>query len=427
MPAKHRFLNLFAVCLTILFVGGMVGFYGTYRFYQNHLSDAKYVTTLYETLKKGGTIKTAAPRSASLVRVETVREGEAQEFRTILGRLTEINRATVSSEVSGKLIEMSVEEGTPVKGGETLLARIDTVWNALSIEEVEAQIAALKARMEYESSELRRSQNLISSQAVSQSEFESTEATIQELKAQIDAQEAQLKDAQLKVERSNILAPFDGQVIERYVDVGAYVTAGTPVAEVISTGKIDARIYIPEMFIQRITIGQPIEIQVDPLQKTVTGTVERIVANASTASRTFPVRVRLDDLNGELKAGMSVRANIPVTDPFRSLLLPADAVLIRPDGNTVWLAMEKVEEGEKSLVAEPIPVEITAEMPEGIFAVSPLSQRGKEILAAGVSVVIEGAERLAPGMAVQIVESPYTLEPVPGLYDSGQQKKTGEL
>ena len=423
MPATTKYLNVFALSLTVLFLGGAIGFYSTYRFYNTRLTDEKYVEKLYADFQKSDAPEEKKETLATAVRAEPVKFGTAREYRTILGRLAEVNRATIASEVSGKLMKINVEEGTPVTAGMEL-AKIDTVWNDLAIQETKAQIAALKAKHDYETNELKRSQSLISSQAVSQSDLESTQATLEELRAQIDAQEALLKESEERVKRSIITAPFDGQVTQRFVDVGSYLTPGAALVEVISTGKIDAKIYIPENVIQRIKTGEKIDISVDPLAKSFTGTVELIISSAETASRTFPIRVRMEDQAGLLKAGMSVTAKIPTTDEFEALLLPSDAVLIRPDANTVWLAMSETETGEKvkGLVAEPVPVDILAEMPTGL-AVRPVTERGKQILKKDALAIVEGAERLSPGLALRLIESPYELKPIPGHYDSGQQRK----
>ena len=422
MLSLKKSLNVFACVLTALLVGGIIGFYGTNQFYKTNLQNEKYVTNLYETFQKANANAPKASAAAA-VRAVGIDYGQAQEFRTILGRLTELNRATVASEVSGRLLSISVEEGTPVKAGMEI-ARIDTVWNELSIKETTAQIAALKAKRDYETGELKRSKTLISSQAISQSDFESTESTIQELTAQIEAQEALLEEHRERVARSIITAPFDGVVVERFVDVGSYVTPGTAIAEVISTGDIDAKIYIPESVIQRIQTGERVEISVDALQQSFVGQVALIISSAETASRTFPIRVRMQDQDGLLKAGMSVTATIPTSEPFDAFLLPSDAVLRRPDACTVWLAMTEDEAGNKveGFVAEPVIVDILAEMPTGL-AVAPTSARGRKIFQKGVPAIIEGAERLSPGMAIRLIESPYKLEPIPGHYESGQQRK----
>ncbi|MDO4570817.1 MAG: efflux RND transporter periplasmic adaptor subunit [Planctomycetia bacterium] len=434
-------MQIFSIGLTALLCGSFLGFFGTNSFYKKNLADEKFVSQVYESFKKKDD---SAPqqRSAALVQVKTLEVGPAQEYRTILGRLIEINRSTVSCEVSGKIIEMCVEEGSPVEGyvwkdnrspaengkeerlpketppPKSVIARIDPIWNNIAVLEIQSNIAALEAKQRFQANELERSQALITTDAVSKSEFESNRAALEELHGQIAAQKALLSELRLRLKRSTIVAPYTGEVVQRYVDVGAYVTPGTPIAEVISTGQIDARVYIPEDFIQRIHIGQEITLHIDPLNKDVVGKVAQIVGSAETASRTFPVRVRLDDVKGELKAGMSVTSRIPVTDHFDALLTHEDAVLVKPDGNTIWVLSE-VPEG---LEANPYPVRILADMRQTL-AIAPIDEAGRKALQSGVKVVTEGAERLIPGQLVQIVETPHQIQVVPGLYESGQQKK----
>lgn len=411
-------LNYLAIFLTALFVGGVVGFYGTQSYFQERLTNKKFLEERLESMKKlGGDTGRKAPLAT--VQVMDVTFGPAQEISELAGRLTEISRTTVASEVTGKIVAMPVEEGTPVEAGKTLLARVDTVWNELAIEQSQARLAALAATLRYERSELNRIVSLIRDKAVSESEKESKEATIQELEAKILEEKAALHESQLKVERSEIFAPFRGEVVERFVDVGAYVNAGTPIAEIITMGEIDARIYLPETAVKRMEVGQKVQIMVDPLQKMVEGRVATILSMAASASRTFFVRVRMDDSSGELKSGMSARAFVAMTEPFDSLIVPKDGVLIRPDGHIAWLAVPK--DGEEVPVAEPVPVRILASMP-GYFAVLPETVRGREILVAGAKIVTEGAERLAPGAALKIQENVYPMEPLPGTYPTGHQK-----
>ncbi len=426
-------LNYLAIFLTALLVGGLVGFVGTQSYYRGQLSNKKFLKDRLESMEKlGGGADKKTPLAS--VEVAEVTIGPAQEISELAGRLVEIGRTTVASEVAGKVVEMPVEDGTPVQKDETLLARVDTVWNQLAIEQSKARLAALEATLRYERSELHRIVGLIMDKAVSESEKESKEATIQELEAKILEEKAKLHELELKVRRSRIYAPFRGEVVQRFVDVGAYVNAGTPIAEIITTGEIDARIYLPENAIKRMEVGQQVKVWVDPLDKMVEGKVATILSTATSASRTFFVRVRLDDLDGMLKSGMSARAYVPVTEPFESLIVPKDGVLIRPDGYIAWLAVPKAEAetptgaepGERAgmdepPVAEPVPVRVLASMP-GYFAVRPETERGKEIMKPGAVIITEGAERLAAGAALKIQKNKYPLEPLPGTYPTGHQK-----
>ncbi|MDO4426028.1 MAG: efflux RND transporter periplasmic adaptor subunit [Planctomycetia bacterium] len=487
IKSMNKNLIIFALCLTVLLAGTFLGFYGTSVFYQSKIDDEKFITKCYEKVKQGKAVKAAQNATVYKVRVANAQEGDAQQFRTLIGRLEEIRRSTISAEVNGKIVEIYVEKGSRVKEHQvryedhkpdevsldallednetvvsegTVIARIDTVWNELAVRQTIATIASLQAQYEFQESELKRAKQLNERGAVSQSDLESILAQRDELLATINAKKVQLLEFQKKLKRSTIYAPFDGQVIARHVDLGTYVSPGTPIVDVISSGQIDARIYVPENFIHQIEKGQTIGIQIDALKKTVYGKVVQVVANAETASRTFPVYVRFDDNDGELMAGLSVTARIPVTEKFRSLIVPGDSVIVKPDGNTIWIVRNRTpeEEEEAKIEAEeegkiyqagvpivmPIPVRITAEMHDGdiydqsaenqdgekrkngyvpkLYAVEPINENGRKYLKPGVSVVIEGGERLSPQMVVDVQESPYSLKPLPGQYDSGQQK-----
>jgi len=484
----NKNLIVFSLCLTVLLLGAFLGFYGTSTFYQGRINDEKFITGRYEEVKKEKEIKAEKNASEYKVRTAKAQEGDAQQFRTLIGRLEEIRRSTVSAEVSGKIVEIYVEKGSRVKEHQvryedqdpketsfealltdnetvvsegTVMARIDTVWLELACRQTQASIASLQAQHQYQESELKRARQLHERGAVSQSDLESNISERDHLQAEINAKKVLLLECQKKLKRSTIYAPFNGQVLERHVDLGTYVSPGTPIVDIISTGEIDARIYVPENFIHRIQKGQTIGIYVEAMKKTVYGKVVQIVANAETASRTFPVYVRFDDNDGEFMAGLSVTARIAVTDKFRSIIVPSDAVIVKPDGNTVWIVRERTpeEEAEAKAIAEeehktykpgqkivmPIPVRITAEMFDGdiydqsegnteekkragyvpkLYAVEPVNENGRKYLLPNTDLVIEGGERLSPGMAVQVQESPYTLKPMPGQYDSGQQMVT---
>ncbi len=475
--------------LTVLFAGGFLGFYGTTVFYKARIADEKFITNEYEELQKAKGKAAAAKASVYKVRVGKAQTGDAQQFRTLIGRLEEIRRSTISAEVSGKIVEIYVEKGTHVKGhivryedsnpqedtidslfedNETVLeegtviARIDTVWNELAMRQTIASMASLQAQRNFQQSELKRAERLSASGAISESDKESVLAQRDELEAEINAKKILLMEFRKKLRRSTIYAPFDGQVMVRHVDLGTYVSPGTPIVEIISIGKVDARIYVPETYIHEVKKGQTIGIQIDALKKTVYGEVVEIVNNAETASRTFPVYVRLDDNDGELMAGLSVTARIPVTEKFHSLIVPGDSVIVKPDGNTIWIVRDRTEEEEKNAKADaeaemqtykpgekivvPIPVRIVAEMFDGdiydqcveetgdgrrqagyvpkLLAVESVNEEGKKYLKEGVSLVIEGGERLSPKMVVEVQDCPYMLRPFPGQYDSGQQMVT---
>src|SRR5690606_6985236 len=137
------------------------------------------------------------------------------------------------------------------------------------------------------------------------------------------------------------------------------------------------------------------------------GEVVAVTPFGGNAARTFPVKVRLDDRAGTLKAGMSVTARVALTARTPRLTVPRDAVLFSATGPVVWMAA-LAESGEgaaaeaapapggPSHVAQAVPVEVlfgTADR----YAVRPTGTGADAGLSAAAAVVVEGAERLMPG------------------------------
>ena len=344
---------------------------------------------------------------AALVRVGVAERKTIQPRRPIIGRLVEVRKVTVASEVTGKIVDIPVEEGTPVVVGETVLARVDDVWCRLALEGCRAQVASREAKLKYELLELERLRELTDSGAVTQSELESKLATVDELQAGLDEARAGVEEGRERITRSVILAPFDGAVIAKRAELGGHVSPGTPIVDIVSRGQVDAKLMVPESVINLIAVDQVLPIRVDPLGEEVPGKVVSLTPYGPTASRTFPVRVRLDDQGGRLKVGMSVTAMIATGPEQEALVVSQDAVLVRPDGSTVWVAVLQGE-GQAAEV-QPVPVTISVRMPQEC-AVEPQTDQGRKLLTLGARVVVEGAERLMPGQRVRIV----TLEGGPG-------------
>jgi len=315
--------------------------------------------------------------------------------------LIEVQKVTLASEVTGKIIEMPVEEGTPVFANKTVLARIDDVWSRLALARSKAKVQSISARLQYAVSELERIEKLRDQAAISQSQLEEDQAAVTDLEAQLAEAKATVEEEQERLERAEILAPFDGVVVAKHSELGKHVSPGTPIVDIVSRGEIDARLMVPESVVNRIHVGATLPIWIDPLDDEVVGQVASVTPYGPSASRTFPVRVRLDDQDGRLKAGMSVTAFVATGPQREALVVPKDGVLVRPDGSTVWVAVG--ERDHESVQVHPVPVSLTVRLPSE-YAVEPETERGRRLLTSGTSVVIEGAERLMPNQEARIVK-----------------------
>ncbi|MBN2475750.1 MAG: efflux RND transporter periplasmic adaptor subunit [Pirellulales bacterium] len=388
-----------SVGLSALLVGSLVGGLAMWRSAREQMRDPAFLRMQLESVSPESDSPDAGSPPA-LVRVGVARRKAIQPQRPIIGRLVEVRKATLASEVTGKIVDLPVEEGTPVVADKTVLARIDDVWCSLALERCQTQEASIAARLDFERLELQRQQQLSDRGAISQSELQSKQATVDELEASLAGCRIAQKEEGERVQRSEILAPFDGTVIAKHAELGGHVLPGTPIVDIVSRGQVDARLMVPESVVNLVSLGQVLPIRVDPLGDEVQGKVVSVTPYGPTASRTFPVRVRFDDQQGRLKVGMSVTALIAMGPEREALVVSKDAVLVRPDGSTVWVAV--AGEAEQAAEVQPVPVQISARMQQE-YAVEPETERGRQLLAPGAQVVVEGAERLMPGQQVRIV------------------------
>jgi len=410
MTEKRHPVLLFSLALSCLFFGAGGTWYFLNQSHQKLLGSPDFLRKKLDQLG-GDSVAKPSGRPPSLIRVTQAREERIGTIREFFGQLVEVQLAKISSEVSGLVIDLPIEVGMRVQGGATLIAQTDRTWLELTLEQTEAEIKILEAQYAHQTSELERLVNAANTSrgAVSESELNNQRTLTEQFLRNLEKARITNRETKEKLKRTTILAPFDGYVVKREVGLGELLSPGTPIAEIVSLGEVDARVLVGEQFINRIKVDDEIPLMIDQLEIKVVGTVRSVVPYAPTAARSFPLLVRLDDKNGLLKVGMSVTALVQTTDPRDCIVVSKDAVLDKPDGSTVWVV---VEEGE-AFVARPVPVKITVRE-SNAYGVRPETEEGFTLLHAGSKTVIEGAERLFPNQKVRIVEiNPEHLENLP--------------
>jgi membrane fusion protein (multidrug efflux system) len=298
--AEKSLLFVVALAITMFALGGLASYwalrtYGVAGGEQRSGNGAKDPSGATAKSKGQG------PR-ALLVRVSTIQRQAIVPVRTLVGDLIAVRKATIPTEVAGKVVDLPVDEGTMVVGGQTLLARIDDTWTNLEEAKITSQIQEKQATLSFENSELTRYENMLKDAAIPLSETEKERTVIKELQASIAQLNVLLKEVQERKSRLEIMAPFDGSVVSKYAELGEYVPVGSPIVDIVSSGRIDARIMVPEESLPLLEVGTVLDVVVDSLNLELKGEVFSINAQGSVGSRTFPVRIALDDRNGKLAA-----------------------------------------------------------------------------------------------------------------------------
>lgn len=415
---QQRRVFLIAVALTFLLGGAYGGGVWMDKRWRGRLADPQYLKSLASA---GQPAAPAAPAAAgapaALVRVDKARLEEICPEKPVVGRLAEVRKVTVASEIEGKIVAMNVSEGSPVVGGKTVIASIDRVWLDLAVAKQKARIEVNKAQVRKEKDNLGRLTALSERGVAPDRDHADQLAAYEQKQAELKESEVALQEFEEQLSRVDIVAPFDGWVILRHAELGQRLSRGSPVVDIVSRGDIYAVMNVPESLVNDLKIGMKIPVTIEPLGETRAGELCSITPYGAKASRTYPVRVLLPDEGGKLKAGMSVTAIFPAAARQRQLMVSRDAVLTKPDGETVWV----VREGQP-LTAVPAPVEVVARVGDRLAA-SPVSDEARALLVDGATVVIEGAERLRPNQPVTIMEEKSTGPQAPGAAASNAASK----
>ncbi|WP_448584265.1 efflux RND transporter periplasmic adaptor subunit [Thermocrinis sp.] len=255
-------------------------------------------------------------------------------------------RAEISSKLIGSVVSIEVKEGDCVKRGK-LLVRIDakdvqSQVQALEKQKEQAEFAYRSAMAHYEAIKKTydRYSKLLKEGAVTQQEFdqvkaqfESAEAQVKQAMAGVKAIEYQKSAVASNLSYANIVAPFDGCVVSKMVDVGDLATPGQPLI-IFEGGPYKVEAHLPEMFLEKIEIGNKLKVAVG--EKILEGRVVEKSNSIDPTSRTF--RIELAIPSDGLRSGMLAKVFIPQAKS--TLLIPKSAVVKRFDFTGVWVVRE---------------------------------------------------------------------------------------
>jgi membrane fusion protein (multidrug efflux system) len=235
--------------------------------------------------------------------------------------------AGVIAKVAGEVREILVEEGDEVKSGQ-ILARLD--GDRLRLELMQSEANLRKAQRDYQ-----RNVDLKDRSLISTGDFE-------KIKYEMDALEATYNLARLELSYTDIRAPIDGVIAERFVKIGNTIDANSMTFQVTSFDPLITYLHVPEREYRRIAKGQTAVIQVDALQGSeFEATVARISPVVDPATGTFKITVEVSDPTRRLKPGMFGRVNIVYDMHAQALQVPRSAIIDEADETSVFIVEDQ--------------------------------------------------------------------------------------
>ncbi|MBC7981149.1 MAG: efflux RND transporter periplasmic adaptor subunit [Armatimonadetes bacterium] len=324
------------------------------------------------------------------VEVMPIRKMTLRETVGLVGTIAANESATLRSEISGTVREISFEEGQEVKAGQ-VLAKVDT-------RELEAQIQEMNAKFELAGKSLSRNRSLFSDAAVSKVELDASVAEEAQLKASMAL-------LQVRLEKSEIRAPFDGVANGRTVSIGDYLTPDTVLTTVDDLSRLKVEIQVPERYLPKLESGGEFTLKTATSRDAgeMKGKVYFVSSRIDAATRATLVKGYVLDPPEYVKPGMFATVSLMLETVEDALVVPETAIMGSSRGSMVICP----KQAEKGKVAEFVPVKTGLRVP-GLVQIIPVGndlKEGDEIVSAGVGGLI-----LIPGMTLKTVEPLVTSE-----------------
>lgn len=324
-------------------------------------------------LDDGADTEQAREKRASNVNVVQPKADLVRDVVVAVGTLRSRQEIELTSEVSGRIVELNFAPGDPVSEGQ-LLVRLDDRQAQADLRVSNAQYA--DAKRQYD-----RAQSLRSNNSISQ-------AQVDALRTALDVAEAQLEAARTRLNDHRIEAPFAGVVGLVDKSVGAYLNIGDSIATLDATDKMELTFAVPERYLGEVTQGQVLTAKTAAFpDRDFGGTLAELGTRINELSRSLPVKALIDNAEGRLRPGQFMSVSLTLQER-EALVIPEQAVLVQGSKAFVFVA----DEGE----ARRIEVELGSREPGVVEVTKGVSSTD--------SIIITGQDRLSSGDKIAVVE-----------------------
>jgi membrane fusion protein (multidrug efflux system) len=294
------------------------------------------------------------------------------ESLSLVGTITPNEMVEIKAEIDGTVEEVPFQEGQDVKKGDLLL-KLDESKYAAAVAEGEANFRLSEANYE-------RSKRLLEDKLISIQEYDQIAALYQANLASLDLKKRQLRDAR-------IIAPFEGIVGAREISPGQVISRNSTLTWLVDLDPVKVEMEVPERYLGQIAIGQKIEFSVAafPTER-FSGVVYFIASQLNPTTRTALVKTRIPNPDHKLKGGMFASLSLRVQLRDSAIVIPEPALMNNGDDVSVFVV-------DDANIAQIRPVKIGLRLAGKAEVLTGLKP--------GEKVVVEGVQKLGPGMSVK--------------------------
>ena len=255
-----------------------------------------------------------------------------------IGTISAVQGATVSAELAGTVAEIKFENGAIAKKGDVLM-RLDASSE-------EAQLKSAEADLELARSDLGRARDLAARNVVSKAELDAAESKFQQ-------KEGVVNNMRSMIGKKAVLAPFDGQIGIRQVNVGQMITAGQQVVSLQALDPLYVDFALPQQDLPRLSPGLEVRVHTDVVTgREFTGKLTALNSSIDPVTRNVTLQATIDNKDHALRPGMFATIDVLLPEKQGTLVVPGTAISYAPYGDSVYVIEKKKDEktGQESQV-----------------------------------------------------------------------------
>jgi RND family efflux transporter MFP subunit len=317
-----------------------------------------------------------------------VEKGGLGQSIVLTGQIQAEKEVALAFRIGGRIIERLVDVGDRVKPDQ-VVAKLDPQNELNSLRSTRASLAAAKARLEQDSNHFERQQTLLQQGWTTRANFDQAQQALRTAQAMVDDAKAQVEIAEDRVSYTQLAAGLTGTITRRAAESGEVVQAGQMVFTVARETGWDAVFDVPAQILRTAPGDADVIIALtDDPSVTTKGRVRQVDPQADPVTRTFKVRVSVNDPPAAMRLGATVSGRMEV-DHGHGISLPASALTSTNKKPAVWV----VDPDNMTVTLKP--VEIVRFDPGTVVLSGGLD--GGEI------VVTAGVQALHPGQKVRLL------------------------
>lgn len=341
-----------------------------------------FTITVISLLFGWSTVLAEGPPPANVVVAKVVQQ-EVADNQSVLGILYYERTSDVSTEVGGLVNAIEVSQGDKVKKGE-LLVSLNTEILDSEISLTKNRTEQIGLRIENARKNYERLEKIYKQSGVSEKVYDDALFTFRDAEMEQQLMRDSLQKLLIQKRRSRIVAPFDGIILSKDVDAGAWVQQGKKLVAIGSSTDLFVRAPVAEDLLQFIEIGEKVSVTINAFDKKVEGHIVNIDPVADVKTKNVFLKINIPPLP---LVAQNMSASVYVSSSAkRKLSVFSRAALVKFQGKDF---IYTIKEGKAAI----LPVNIVAYMGDRVGVDNPY-------IVPGMVVVVEGNERLRPDQPV---------------------------